>query len=1234
MNRFRTKKKVKDESLSSHELESPSGFRFRKGKKSQEEQKPIINLAAALPSSDDFRTSLLMTGLSARFSMLREQDDPNTKIGKASDDSVLLPTRQSRMMDLGSFRGLSDIAEVESIKAPFARMDSYSSDADSVNGSIMSRAKPVEGNNLFGGRQKIYKIPVGATSSKTLGGMGGRALYDDDVATSAFQKWKKAERERKSFEDESEDVAWRRPSTDEPEVRPESPFSNGYNRKRETSSTTSSVPSMARNSTAATSVTSQQPASSAKESQSFSTAPTSASSTSGPERSFTRTRRLYETGLNHDLHEQQSSALSRIDTLSRRPLGSRTPDLSQNSPSPTAAGFAERFGGERRILTKASAPNLRSMSPASRSSAGTPDLGIRVPSVGENRATTLGSPPLSPPISEEDEIPGLSIQPNDRGKATALGVFQKPAQPYDESRFAQRQLQLQQGRETPTQRFRTESNASLATERSISSSSVQRQASEPKTEMFFSRQSSFKKEVSSPTFFYDDSEESPVIPSQPTLSPHTRVARPSDRDHPAFRGSAMPTPLSMASGVSGEPSPTMELLSTTAPNDQPSPADSPTLGPTTGASAGLSGMVRQHLRADSGASSIYGMVPATSGLESRFPLDPEDTRALRASAYGTTSNPWESQDNENDWTNSYYGMEPESNSRGRSTTLPNQETFGDQPAQSSEGAKESDEFASQLADGARRIRERLTTYVETDSRSTSPQPSYDRELQDTQPPARSNALGLLKSKSSKGSLNDRSRDAGSQSKAMKLLGMGDPPAAPFQKKHSFDVPAGLPPMKEEAFREQGPAANEDDNTSHGEEQHAGIRAFRQARRELQRLKELETQERHHHQPQAPLPEPPAPRVAPVNERGPGQRSPSRERKPPPVMYRQRAPSEESYPPSSRSASQGPSSAERNRSGSNSSGERAQHRPPMRLRNGSSPSDDRSLAPNGHPGPMLRSPGLPGTNIRRSPHMPPQPYPAGSPARMNQANYGSNNNLHVQHHRGYDSGQPSPISPLPPSLMASGPTTPNALPSPQRPPVVPTPGVNSDGSEVPGLNDAMKRRVRPRDISEPKFVMSTSRVPTVELPPAAATNRSRSNSRSGPNSKAEPYNAPPLPPINPRRRQDGSTRTRTVFGNLVGRKGEMDGMASASTPNLPNGYRGAATPSPAEEGPSPFSASEDGDPMSDRRPLRKMHSDNQFSNPMMRVPSNNSPAYNIGPPASRMVVNQGGNRGMGLPGGMI
>ncbi|KAK8062131.1 hypothetical protein PG997_014228 [Apiospora hydei] len=1060
MNRFRTKKKAKEEAAAarpSQDSESP-GFRFRKGKKPQEEPKPEIDISSALPSSDDFRTSLLMTGLSARFSMLREQDDPSTKIGKALDDSVLFPKRQSRMQDLGpagalsALGGLSDIAEVESIRAPFARNDPYASDNDSTHGSIMTRAKPTEGNNLFGGRQKVYKIAAGG------GGMNGRVLYDDDVALSAFQKWKRDEQKRKSLEGATDDgdEGSQRPSMEEPYPRSESPFSTSYNRKRETNSTQSSIPSMARNSTAATSITSQQPTPSMKDGQGGSTAPTSASSTPVLERSFTRGRRLYETGLNHELQEQQASALSRIDTLNRqRNLGARTPDLAQASPSPTATGFPDRLFGDRRILSKASAPQLR----------------------------------------ESEEIAALPIGPNDRGKATALGVFQKPAQPYDESRFAERQLQLQQGRDTPTQRFRTESNASRG-------SAFTPQPLETKTTP------TLVEEPSASTFF-DDSDASPVS------GPKLHIERPVDNVHPAFRHGALPTPLSLGGKSDGEPSPTTEPASL-SPQPQLTPADSPTLGP--GAIAGLSGMVRQHLRADSGGSSIYGITSATEENDRHYVDEVNDYRDLV--------------NNTSSWNPQHDSTAPASNADADKLAPPAQ----GKPNANRE-SRGADDFARELADGARRVREKLTSYVELDNGSTTSLALQDnREPSNAQQP-KAAPFGLLRNKSS---LN-------------KMAGVG--------------APTSPPSMREDAAREAMADASGGNESEGNGEQHAGIRAFRQARRELQRSRS-----------ETPLP------------------------------LSQRRPSEDSINISvSRSGSRGTVPLEHDRSGSDSSRERPGSRP-SRSRNGSSP-PGRLLESNEDTRQPMRSPGLPGTNIRRSPHMPPQAFPGSSSARTQQG-------LRVRPVQDSELGNPSPISPIP-SSFAGLPASPRAFKTPN-------PGLNSDGTEVPGLNDNMKRTVKKREISEPKFVMSTSRVPTVSLPAEASANRDRCNSRSRSNSKSE-NSAPPLPPINPRRRQDGSgSKTRTIFGSLVGRKSDEHSTSAPSS--RPSSSANTADDDVADK------------PVT--RQLRKMASDAQGMqlNRPMGAPNSNGQFASMGPPASRMVVTQNAKdrerTSAVLPGGMI
>ncbi|KAI1757877.1 hypothetical protein F4782DRAFT_1256 [Xylaria castorea] len=1210
MNRFRTKRRAKDEDSvprPSQESESSMSFRgFRKGKKSQETEKPEIDLTAALPSNDDFRTSLLMTGLSARFSMLREQDDPNTKIGKASDDSVLFPKRQSRM-DLASFHGLGDIAEVESIKAasPFARMDSYhSDDADSLGAaSVMSRAKPTEGNNLFGGRQKIYKIPASAGSSRAIdGGMSGRALYDDDVAQSAFQKWRRAERERELSHgepDESDAQNDQRNSSAELDPpRPESPTFSSYNQKRETSSTLSSVPSIARHSSAATSITSSQPTPSLKDGQ-----PPSGSS-SGPERSVTRTRRLYETGFSQDAQESGTGNLSRVDTFSRqRPFGTRTPDLSQQ-PSPLA--FTDRLSGERKLLAKASAPNLRSMSPpASASSTGAPNLGVRVSSAGEGKSNYGSAPPLSPPISETGENGVLPINPNDRGKATALGVFRKPAQPYDESKYAQRQLLLQRGRETPTQRARDEPNPPTSRSQSRSLSPDRKAVVDSPIVPVSGLASSPMKDEAQPTSFLADPDESETssIPSpKPLSSPQIHLRRPSDREHPALRDSALPTPLSLATKLDGEPSPVTETPSLAVDSQGISPEDSPTLGPVT-SGGGLSGMVRQHLRANSNASSIYEGVPSTAGLEYRFPADTANSKTLQE--YGAGSNPWEDQGR--DWNLDLDVNEPLADVESLLSEPSSKPHEGktDLPLPSDE---KTDEFASQLADGARRIREKLTSYVETDSRSSSPRRSGEQnDSVDLAPLPRPSGLGaILRPRSSRGSLIDRGRDP-SSTKAFKMMGIspgGSRTTSPGSESQRGQVEAGGELRQEK---------EENETTRGGEDQHPGLRQFRQARRELQRMKELELHSRHPPAPQGPPPDIPSPqrRVA-KSPGGPRSRTPSRDHKPTSVYHQQGRPSEESWN-GDLSPPQATARTDRQRSESESSrGTRTNNRAP-RSGDGSASRENMHLGPAGSASrPTMRSPGLPGTDIKRSHFMPPQPHPNVS-MRTNQSNLDSNGKLYVP--RNYASGQPSPTSPGVAPLVNSAPPTPAAL-SPPRPPVAPTLSYDTSTGPVSGPQEAIRRKVRPRDISEPTLVMSTSHLPTVALPPEAEGNRSHSNGRP----------APPLPPINPRRRQDG-TKVRSVLESFA-----RQGRDNVERDNAQHPSSHESTYGVDRRG--NMRAGEEGEPGAHfRRPQRPM-ADPVNLNINFNNPRGNHPPAHVGPPASRIVATQGRNAPGNLPGGMI
>ncbi|TWU76076.1 hypothetical protein ED733_007554 [Metarhizium rileyi] len=764
MNRFRTKKKVRDDTTigerPSIDAEPSGPFRmFGKKKNQDEEPKREIDLTAALPSRDDFRTSLLMTGLSARFSMLREQDDPNSKLGKASDDSVLYPKRQSRLADFGAFGGgLDDIAEIESFKAPpLGRFDSYQSDdASSTTGSILGRGKSTEGNNLFGGRQKIYKLAAGSKA-----GMTGRALYDDDVAQSSFQKWRQAEKERKLLEEGQNNDTFDAEATLD------------YNRRRETSSTTSSVPSGARNSTAATSIASQP--SSIKESQ-------SSSHLAGLERSVTRTRRLYEQGLTQDLQDQQTSAVFRMDTLSRqRPFGSRNAD-SPSIVSPTNTTFGDRVTDRRPIITKASAPNLRSFSTSTFGSSpmSPPDL-ISKFTKQDPKLSFGASPPLSPPISETEEHSALGIQPNDRGKATAMGVFNRPAMQYDDSQYTQRQRQLQQGRDPSISRHTVESVPSSAGVSSRSSSG-RRPSTERTAKNAVASDTSTITENIGITFFEDSDDGS--VDKLSSATPQLRIERPSDHEHPAFRKSALPTPLSLTSPKDLGDGRSLSPIPRIGP-----PEDSPTLGPNTG----LNGLVRQHLRHDSIASSVY------------------ESTSHEAELSGTQTN-----------------------------VVP-PFTHDADPSITNAAAK--DDFAQHLAERAQRVRERLTTYVESDNeRSAPPTPRQMEQIQELSS-SKSSGLGMLRSTSSRGSLFDRAeRERGRST----TLNSSSP-----QRDNLATSPS---PRKDVSIREDSQddeattRANEATAAERQENLHVGLKAFRQARRELQKMKELETQQRHTQKP--------------------------------------------------------------------------------------------------------------------------------------------------------------------------------------------------------------------------------------------------------------------------------------------------------------------------------------------------------------------------------------------------
>jgi hypothetical protein len=1290
MNRFRTKKKAKEAEgvvrAPSTDSEAPPlpsvkpSKTFRLGRKNQEpEPKPEINLVNALPSSDDFRTSLLMSGLSARFSMLREQDDPKSKIGKASDDSVLFPKRQSRLNDFGfQAHGLSDIAEVSSINGSirppfgFARTDSYhtadgyGTDDDSAHGgSIMSRPKPGEGNNLFGGRQKIYKIPVSASGSAknltdgTGSGMGGRALYGDDVSQSAFQKLREREREQEREEREA------REEKEAQSSRPSSPPLSGYNRNRETSSTTSSAgPSNTRTSTAATSVTSQR-----TPSLSGSHTPISPSTNGGLERSTTKGRRLYETGLDQHLHEQQYSAMSRIDTLTRqRNLGAQTPPLIS---SPTGLNQVGERWERQQIAGKGSMPNLRAASPPPAGAPmGTFDFGVKANNANETKAYGLSSPPLSPPVSENDDHAVLPVQPNDRGKATALGAFAKPAQPYDENKYSQRQLQMQQGRETPPLRKqspprafnsrqqqqqqigrnRADSNATFASGRSRSSSSAQRhflphdripespatktQAPVPENRTIASGTLSSPNcsSLGSPNDTEQETSKARGNPQPLDLSrmyhPDHRLnlERPPESQHPANRqrpfnnqGPNINNARSPSAPVQNSQN-TAELLVT--PPTGP-PADSPTLGPTTG----LSGMVRQHLRSDSNTSSVYGGMPS-AGLVSRFPVD--HSEPMPQNEYTTRDNPWDT----DDWDQGYdegnkFSLDEKPDVRKTDSALPpplsvrspNADVGGhgtgnpswekDTQQQhtrnvSTETQKERQDFRNELASRRRRVQENLKSFVETESRSASPNPGTTDWSRDPLP--RHGPLDLLKNKPSKSSLNGKSSQAG-QSKAMKMLGLGNTTtnSSPSPGKQTFDDQAWKQ-EEEEMFRGVVKPSTLPPQT----------KAFRQARRDAQRDRERQVAVRHQQRMAAEANE--GQWTNSTGEDYSRQRSQSNDRASPNVRTGTRDPSRDRPPPvalshsycngssqeskgsveTDRAGSRSQSRAARDRSSSDASGRSKSRNGRYRddlakaMAEGTSSSsqgtfDDLEVPPIRF---MPKSPRTPNIAFQQSP-MPSPVMASNARSRSNSkstpAGYFDPQKLQALHTEGLNNGDismsPRPSPGAPP--FSANPTPPLIQPSPAgsgaNTPT--TQGFQSQG-RVPANR---KRSINKSDISEPTLISSTSRITTVNLPPGSSLQNGVEN-------------APPIPPVNPRRRQ-----TRAMFGAFMGRKDEQENLHS-----MP-----AATQSTEEM--STFSADEGDSKPKSRQRLRKSSSEGGNLNSRARhvAISQPSPAMPTGtfPPGS-------------------
>ena len=816
MNRFRKNKKTKEVKETLAELEnghssSPFSLKLSKKKDTPEEELKL-DFADALPSSDDFRTSLLMPKLSARFSMLREQDDPASLMGKASDDSVLFPKRASRLNLFGHNPAmLADIDEVSSNDGSrpsiaLGRTDSYVSgdggygtdDDRSHNGSIMSRARRAEGNNLFGGRQKVYRIPVrspggDSPTAESPRGMG-KFVYEHDLNMSAFQRMRLQEKQDKAAE-EAAAAAAQEIATPDSEDTPSISSAN-----RTTLSSTASGPAAnARSSTAATSIDESQlgasylqPSGSTPTSESPSdTRPPSALSINRP--GSVRSRRLYGQGLTQNGQSHQNSTLHRLESLSRQRSG--TPDLMNRNYTRSATNLRDRL--QKLAINEPTVS--RPTSPPS--SATSPKQLPRLETAPKERlsptAANFGVPPLSPPSSENDDSNSLlaaALNPEDHGKATAMGLFNRPSTGFDEQQFVRRQLQLHQGRDTPpplqpsSSPRRVISHEQPTRPRGLSKSSFRSRAesasshysSDAHNGMEHSRASSVEASPRAPgvrTFYAastnSDSGDEGDDRRSYELSSVTSMGTDYSHHHsftpkpPTPTGEHLETLPEVRYSDLGDLKPiTEDEIPEEAPTDPaqlaPERPDSPTLQP---AGMGLDG-IRSHLRTGSDRSSIFTppsprlpiavvehkkLEPEVSVLEVQPSPTTEDhlrVDAIRDSSEAETSSFRDSSRQSAEVPPSR-GSQDSSNSAHSGTDVPSWQqdlAYHHRREGSTETQKEREEFAMEIAERRRKIQEKLRSVAESESRSSSPTPSQSGSEANYK---YGNGFSLLKHKHSK-----------------------------------------------------------------------------------------------------------------------------------------------------------------------------------------------------------------------------------------------------------------------------------------------------------------------------------------------------------------------------------------------------------------------------------------------------------------------------------------------------
>ncbi|RJE21288.1 hypothetical protein PHISCL_06384 [Aspergillus sclerotialis] len=1106
--------KLAEESDNEFSLGGMKSFKKNKKPEPEPEPKPELDLSNALPSNEDFRTSLLMPKLSARFSMLKEQDDPESMLGKASDDSVLFPKRASRLNIFGHNPSLlSDIDEVslaDGSRPSFSqgRAGSYASAGDgygtdddrSQNGSIMNRPRPGEGNNLFGGRQKVYKIPVkssGTSSNSEAGrsGMGGRAVYEDDVTLSPFQRLRLKEKEERASEAAAQDTQT---------TESEDTMSRISSTQRTTYSSTASGPGNGQVSTAATSFDesfphpqSQASSSGVGDTQSASVKSPSMGITS--ERGSVRSHRLYGQGLAQSAQNQQASTLHRLESLSRqRAPTPEWPHLNRNY-SRSAANLRDRL---QKLAIAEPASTSRPTSPPS---SATSPKGLTVEN--ENKDSKYGSvPPLTPPVSENEDGTALAaaVHPEDRGKATAMGLFNKPNTQFDEQQFTRRQLQMHEGRNTPPLSH-VSSSSSVPTNngnmrpRGISNTSYRSRAGSaasqyPPTQRAADHSATPNVDGKG-TFFADSrsSESGDETDHRRSADASSATSHSMDGVHPALRSSTTSKPSTLSrDSQNAIPEVRYSDLSDLKPIDEneavergstsnadallPEKPDSPTLGPT---GLGLSGLIHTHLRRGSDRSSIYPL-PSPGFPPRHTNDDTEDPTNTSASDHATSEPPTKPQSSRPQ-SREKQSLDESSSSTDDEIQQNKDASTGDQNREdtrgpswqhelksrhsrdaSTETQKEREEFEIELAERRRRVQEKLKNFAETESRSGSPIPG--RQTPDIGQSKPTNAFSILKSKHHMLKQNGN------------VFGLGN---------------SSTPTLVDGHLREEGErfpySFGKHSNTS---SPHIGSERPSQSRRPTFGRSSRE-----------------------------GSRESSRSRGPSPIASFR---------------------AHRDRSGSDTSG-RSKSRSRYREREDLGPLAEGAVASHGMYAFPEHSEYLSQTSIPSSVPSSARQSTEADPVMYDRSVSAASGRYRSASRSGPPSHHDSPLQPIQPlqspeTIIGSprpsplAPYSANATPplyelSPEQPQgPFPNHGSPSHGvpQRAPGHVGLQKRAINKYQISEPTFVSSTSNVPTVGLPPGARLSNG--------------IGAPPVPPMNPRRRRQ--TTTQNIVNAMKGDRPEL------------------------------------------------------------------------------------------------